>query len=96
MTAIEILENLIIRLNNFFTIQTQEVIPELNKIKELLTTETQEVKIEDKTQEPPKDNNEQAEKAMEYLKSIKAKGIYNYKDNEKLIERAVKEWFIIS
>jgi hypothetical protein len=32
---------------------------------------------------------------MEYLKSIKAKGIYNYKSDDKLIERAIKEWFIL-
>lgn len=36
MSPIEILDNLISRLNNMFTVQTQEVIPELNKIKELL------------------------------------------------------------
>jgi hypothetical protein len=35
MSPIEILDNLISRLNNLFTVQTQEVIPELNKIKEL-------------------------------------------------------------
>jgi hypothetical protein len=31
---------------------------------------------------------------MEYLKSIKAKGL-NYKSDYKLIERAIKEWFIL-
>lgn len=42
MSPIEILDNLISRLNNLFTVQTQEVIPELNKIKELLEQKLQE------------------------------------------------------
>ena len=42
MSPIEILDNLISRLNNLFTVQTQEVIPELNKIKELLEQKPQE------------------------------------------------------
>ena len=42
MSPIEILDNLISRLNNLFTVQTQEVIPELNKIKELLEQNPQE------------------------------------------------------
>ena len=45
MSPIEILENLISRLNNLFTVQTQEVIPELNKIKELLEQKPQEKSV---------------------------------------------------
>ena len=136
MSPIEILENLISRLNNLFTVQTQEVIPELNKIKELLEQKPQEKPVvivaekeisnevvEEVKQEPIEtfsteeykkwdeiivttENNNivknqmredwtTAKRAMEYLKSIKAKGIYNYKSEEKLIARAIKEWFTI-
>lgn len=42
---IEILDNLISRLNNLFTVQTQEVIQELNKIKELLEQKQQETQV---------------------------------------------------
>jgi predicted acyltransferase (DUF342 family) len=113
MSPIEILDNLISRLNNLFTVQTQEVIPELNKIKELLEQKTQEKPVvivaekqisdevvEQVKQEPteeiimeecPTPKETISERAMEYLKSIKAKGIYNYKSDDKLIERAIKE-----
>lgn len=46
MSPIEILDNLISRLNNLFTVQTQEVIPELNKIKELLEQKPQEKPVD--------------------------------------------------
>lgn len=55
---------------------------EVNSLNNFIITET-------------KEENNIAEKAMEYLKSIKAKGIYNYKSEEKLIARAIKEWFTI-
>lgn len=45
MTVNEILDSLIYRLNNMFTVQTQEVIPELNKIKELLAQKQQEIPV---------------------------------------------------
>ena len=43
--------------------------------------------------EPKEDNT--AERAMEYLKSIKAKGLHLYKDSQKIIDKAVKEWFVL-
>ena len=43
--------------------------------------------------EPKEDNT--VERAMEYLKSIKAKGLHLYKDSQKIIDKAVSEWFTI-
>jgi hypothetical protein len=79
--AIEIIDKEIMRLSGMFTIQTQEVIPELNKIKELLITKPQEVKIEPQEEEikdvelPFKTeiDNKIEIKAKEYLKENKVK-----------------------
>jgi hypothetical protein len=70
---IEILDNLIGRLNNMFTVQTQEVIPELNKIKELLEQKPQEkpvVIVEEKeiNNEPAQEvNKEPVEEIKEFV-----------------------------
>lgn len=103
MSPIEILENLISRLNNLFTVQTQEVIPELNKIKELLEQKPQEKPVvivaekdiinEEVKQELIEENNI-TEKAMEYLKSKWVKGLHFYKDDKKIISKAISLWFI--
>lgn len=83
---IEILDNLIGRLNNMFTVQTQEVIPELNKIKELLEQKPQErpvVIVEEK-----EINNEPAQEVnKEPVEEIKQENPI-----EKTIEELRKEY----
>lgn len=81
MSPIEILDNLISRLNNLFTVQTQEVIPELNKIKErfeqiktpVVIVEEKEIKnetVEQVNQEPIEETKQEnpTEKTIEELR----------------------------
>lgn len=78
---IETIDNLINRLNNMFTVQTQEVIPELNKIKEMLMqapqketkpkeeVKPQEIKEEVKVEQPIENKQEEPqEKPIEELR----------------------------
>jgi hypothetical protein len=79
---IEILDNLIGRLNNMFTVQTQEVIPELNKIKELL---------EQKPQEKPVVIVEEKEINNEPVEEVKQEST-EVISSEKTIEELRKEY----
>ena len=79
MSPIEILDNLISRLNNLFTVQTQEVIPELNKIKELLEQKEkpvaiiEEKKISNEVIEQVKQEPTEAISNEETIESIRAR-----------------------
>jgi len=100
----EKLTSLIRVLDRNLSIRSMEILPQLREIEteinEYLSEISQKKEVKQNNEEPKEEQkditktDDVATRAMDYLVSIKAKGIYNYKDNDKLIERAVKEWFI--
>lgn len=87
---IEILDNLISRLNNLFTVQIQEVIPELNKIKELLEQNPQEKPV--KTPVVIVEEKEISNKSTEQVNQETVEETKQENSTEKTIEELRKEY----